>query len=244
MKSGRKDRGVVEERVELCRALKSSVRIGVVGHRTNRLTADDLLALDDRISGTLETLQRAIREQHAGDHVMRPEVVTSLADGADRVVARKAVELGLLEIVVLPFPRSRFEQDFQTGESLVEFRELLDAAVSVIEPASAPRAPEDGYVTASSVIVECADLLMAVWDGRPGRGAGGTAHTVDKALQRGMPVIWVGSQPPYSIEVLRPAHAPLTPILAAVVDQVEAVYGIPAQPGPPNETESFPTLVR
>jgi hypothetical protein len=158
------------------------------------------------------------------------------------VVASKAVELGIREIVVLPFPRSRFEHDFRSGESLREFRDLLDAADSVIEPASAPQVPEDGYETASSVIIGCADLLLAVWDGQPGRGVGGTAHTVDKALQRGMPVIWVASHSPYSIEVLRPVDSPLTPLVAAVVDQVEAVYSSPAGPGSRDETERFPTL--
>jgi hypothetical protein len=45
---------------------------------------------------------------------------------------------------------------------------------------------------ASVQMIEQADELFAVWDGKPARGYGGTADVVDAARKRGLPVtvIW------------------------------------------------------
>jgi polyphosphate kinase 2 (PPK2 family) len=53
-----------------------------------------------------------------------------------------------------------------------------------------PPAPthEDAYLAAGRWIVDHADRLVAVWDGRPARGRGGTAEVVAYARHRGVPV--------------------------------------------------------
>jgi len=45
---------------------------------------------------------------------------------------------------------------------------------------------------ASNVMLDQADRLFAVWDGKPARAYGGTADVVAEARKRGMPVtiIW------------------------------------------------------
>ena len=45
---------------------------------------------------------------------------------------------------------------------------------------------------AGKVVVDRSSVLLAVWDGQPSRGLGGTADVVAYARQRGVPVtvIW------------------------------------------------------
>ncbi len=45
---------------------------------------------------------------------------------------------------------------------------------------------------ASNAMLDRADRLFAVWDGKPARGYGGTADVVSEARKRGLPVtiIW------------------------------------------------------
>ena len=40
-------------------------------------------------------------------------------------------------------------------------------------------------------LVRHADLLVAWWDGQPGRGVGGTNDNIRRALERGLPVLWL-----------------------------------------------------
>jgi hypothetical protein len=57
--------------------------------------------------------------------------------------------------------------------------------------------PEGGtspdYEGQAVAILAQAKMLLVVWNGLPGRGAGGTADTVRKALTLGMTVLWLDS---------------------------------------------------
>jgi hypothetical protein len=50
----------------------------------------------------------------------------------------------------------------------------------------------DAHMDASLRMIGEADALVAVWDGKPARGYGGTADVVEAARERGLPVtvIW------------------------------------------------------
>jgi hypothetical protein len=52
---------------------------------------------------------------------------------------------------------------------------------------------EDKYLASGKRIVEFADLLIAIWDGKPVKGKGGTTDTVAYALQRGIQLIHINS---------------------------------------------------
>jgi hypothetical protein len=51
---------------------------------------------------------------------------------------------------------------------------------------------EEAHMDAGKVVVDRSSVLLAVWDGQPSRGLGGTADVVAYARQRGVPVtvIW------------------------------------------------------
>ncbi len=175
-----------------------TIYLGVVGHRLDKLTETDLAHLLMPVSTVLDKLQQ-LRSDGRTLHL-----VTSLAEGADRLVMQLAVERGVPVTVVLPSSAERFEHDFPTERSVGEFRELVSKASTVIEPGSDKPLTTDGYHWASEKIVETSDLLLAVWNGQPGNGPGGTARTIDSALVRDIPVIWLLSGPPYSLDVVEP----------------------------------------
>lgn len=160
------------------------LRLGVTGHRA---VADE------------ETVATAVREalRRLRLQVGTPAtpvvftVVSSLAEGADRLVAREVLlEPGALLEAPLPLPRDQYRRDFQTQSSQREFDDLLGRAETVVEAETAAR-PEDGYAWAGQYVVDRSDVLLALWDGLPARGQGGTAHVVEYAAEQQRPVVWI-----------------------------------------------------
>ena len=144
---------------------------GVSGHR-------DLVAAD------LPELRRQLREIFRRFMAARPdatfELLTPLAEGADRVAAHEALSAGIKLVVPLPMPQAEYERDFTTAESLEEFRQLLRAAVSQYElpdesttRGNTQRAQR--YAAVGDYIAEKSDVLILLWDGEENHKVGGTA---------------------------------------------------------------------
>lgn len=167
-------------------------QIGVVGHRPDRLKATDAVSAD--IAMLLDMAAAAA----AGRFCVM--LVTSLAEGADRIAAHQALARNMPLKAVLPFARGDYEKDFP--QSLVEFSALMGAASQVLELPGRRREAPAAYAAAAGVILEVANLLIVVWDGGPSAGAGGTADTIARAHRHGTPMIRVdanGRTPPASI---------------------------------------------
>ncbi|HLY02375.1 MAG TPA: hypothetical protein VKR56_07735 [Candidatus Cybelea sp.] len=120
-------------------------------------------------------------------------VLSSLAQGADRLVAREAIALGCTLVVPLPFEQAEYESDFETAESVAEFRALLASAQSAfVVPRHGAAGLEErshAYARCAAYIVRHCVELIALWDGRAGSERGGTAETVTFQLE--------GIPPPY-----------------------------------------------
>lgn len=136
-------------------------------------------------------------------------VLTPLAEGADRLVAKEALKRPGTEIeVALPLAREDYVRDFGTRASIEEFEALCRKARHVYAlrteplPAAAPddaRAEEErkrAYEDVGRHVVDRSDVLIAVWDGRPSRGRGGTAEIVAYARKKKRPLIIVSSEKP------------------------------------------------
>ncbi len=126
-------------------------------------------------------------------------LLSPLAEGADRLAAHEILRIPGAELqAVLPLHQADYETDFATAESRSEFRDLLARAVSVeVIPPHSSRA--EAYMAVGCRIVEACDILLAVWDGQPGRGLGGTADVVAYARKVGKPVIIIDSENPTKI---------------------------------------------
>ncbi|NRQ38050.1 hypothetical protein HII36_40410 [Nonomuraea sp. NN258] len=114
--------------------------------------------------------------------------LTCLADGADQIFARAVLEAGGELVVVVP---ARDYRDGLPGESWAAFDELLSRA-SKVHALDFVASTSEAYMAASVLMLDEAEVLFAVWDGRPARGYGGTADVVAEARERGIPVrvIW------------------------------------------------------
>jgi hypothetical protein len=125
--------------------------------------------------------------------------MSALAEGADRLVARIVLQEGGATLsVILPLTRADYLEDFDSAASRHEFDALLSvsARVSVL-PASPTR--EAAYEAAGTHIVDGVDALIALWDGLPARGRGGTADVVARARARGLPLFWIVPTKPYTV---------------------------------------------
>ena len=131
-----------------------------------------------------------------GGDMTSMRLVSSLAEGADRIAARSALQHGLSLDVVLPFPRGAYERTFFDDASRDEFAELLAAAQGRVALATdGLDASEDdrahGYAAAGMAMLARCHILLAVWDRRPPRGRGGTAEIVEAAARRGVPIVLI-----------------------------------------------------
>ena len=156
------------------------VAVGVSGHRN----LPDLEAVANAIDEVLCAIIAAF-----GDGPL--QVISPLAEGADRVVVWRAMANYSVRLVVpLPLEMSDYMDDFKSISAKAEFTTLLEQAENIFElPAEDTR--EACYLAAGKYVLEHSDVLIAVWDGTSARGMGGTAEIVDEARRRSMPIAWV-----------------------------------------------------
>ena len=211
-------------------------QIGVTGHRA--LPGTDASALQSQATDLFRQVRDGVRRLHAADQASTaplyqpaPPVLRctcGLAEGADTVLATAALAEGWLLVAVLPFAAEEFARDFEDGPARGRFHALLAQASVVSELDGDRRRGGEPYADIGVQVVEQSDLLLAVWDGLPPRGPGGTGDVVAQALERGLPVA-----------VLPPAGA--GPVEWHGSGTVEALLA--AALLPPTDTEGFPTAM-
>jgi hypothetical protein len=149
--------------------------VGVTGHR-------DLVAAEKPV------IETRVRDLFSGLGKQYPDfslhLLSALAEGADSLAARVANEEGIPFTVVLPMAQADYEKDFATDSSLSEFKELLARAERVIEllPGTEKIGRNSQYAQSGLFISNHCQVLLAVWDGKPNDGVGGTAQIVNYHL--------------------------------------------------------------
>ncbi len=163
--------------------------IGGVGHR-------DLEGREQSIRRLIEIVFQETVAAHRDEQL---SLVCSVAEGADRLLLSAAARFDVPYDCVLPCSPACFREDFHSPESCAEFDVLLEGARSVLYPET-PLDKEAGYIWASEAVLYHADLLIAVWNGKPGNGAAGTADSVARAMARGVVVVRIPIEPAEQIE--------------------------------------------
>jgi hypothetical protein len=137
-----------------------------------------------RISATRRrrVAQRAVRVRALAGRGELPR------PGANQVFARVVLELGgHLEVVL---PAADYRERKVRPDNHEEFETLIGQATTVrVLPFDSSN--RDAYAAADEDVLGGADALVAVWDGAPPDGKGGTGDTVEAARRRGMPVVVV-----------------------------------------------------
>lgn len=148
-------------------------RIGITGHQNVPLAA-------------LDFITRGIRKVLSAHE--RATGYSCLAAGADQIFASELLDAGGQLHAVIPC--ANYDTTF-SDRDLAKYNALLATAVEITRlPYRSPS--EVAYDAAGYYIVESVDLMVAVWDGEPARGQGGTADAVAHARELGVEVqvIW------------------------------------------------------
>jgi hypothetical protein len=174
------------------------LRIGVTGHRQ----LPESINWRERIDAALGLMEARLAP--AGGTPLAWLVISSLAEGADRLVAEAILDRpGSLLEVPLPLSRNDYQTDFKSDESKAAFAKLYDQA-SLITHAPRFESRDSAYEWAGLAMVGRSDIVIAVWDGLPSRGMGGTADIVRLARRYGRPVVHVPTGIGEEIQVLHP----------------------------------------
>ena len=149
--------------------------IAVTGHRRNQLDAKEC----ERIETMFSVIFQEIACTNDGPH----RLVTGMADGAD-LAAVRACPAGwdILGILALPV------QAWATGLAQVSTTDAASfAAVATDHRIEILPPPRPNYSAVGRRILEGADALIGVWNGKPGH-PGGTAEVIDSARRAAMPI--------------------------------------------------------
>lgn len=152
------------------------MRIGVTGHM-------DLT--DDTVALVTEALRAALKPHADGELTG----VSCLARGADSLFAQVIIDLGARLEVILP------SADYRATKVKPDHAPLFDrllAQATTVRTMPFDTHGREAYIAANEAVLSSVDHLIAVWDGQPPTGVGGTADTVADARQRALPVtvIW------------------------------------------------------
>lgn len=174
------------------------LRVGVTGHRELGDSENQVRIRRD-IDAILSALQSEADKARArwrkcfASELTEMRLISPLATGADSIAAQAAVDLGYTLNAALPFPVSRYRDDFDS-QDLQQFDQLLGEAQRVFElhgEDATPKEAASSYLACGRLILRQSDILIAVWDGAAARGIGGTAMIIESALRDNIPVIWV-----------------------------------------------------
>ena len=193
-------------------------RVGVVGHRPNRLANADINQLNQVLKTILSGIKNKIQsfsKTYASLYDNSPPIlraISPLAEGTDRLFAEQALDLGFELCCIMPFPQAEFEKDFAPGnaletDSLDRFRSLLVRAEEEIkltrfELDGSRKNPEKAYGDGGRVVLNQSDILVIVWDGEAQGKIGGTEETFQEARNKGVPLVWVDACAPHTWQIL------------------------------------------
>lgn len=174
-------------RVDLGDNVCRELIIGVTGHRSHRLNYDN-----EKLKGSIEKHLEEIKWSYPDRKLI---VMSPLAEGSDRMVARIAMEkFGMALKVLLPLPYELYETDFETYESREEFKELVGKAemgyyempmkfgnceqLALGLDSDNNEWRNHQYALVGAYIASRSDILIAIYDENPELGTGGTGQVV------------------------------------------------------------------
>ncbi len=159
----------------------TTLRIGVTGARA--ICPKHQARLEQQTATLLDSIANQARTRHA----TTLRLLSPLAEGADRLVAAAALAQNYALTVPMPFRRAHYEQTFPT--TIPEFQDLLDQAAATLElDGNLTTDPGHAYEAVGRLVVRNTDIIVAIWDGLPGK-RGGAAETIRYAANFGPPVI-------------------------------------------------------
>jgi hypothetical protein len=194
--------------------LPFALTIGITGHRLEAIPAAKRANVERRIAEVLRQIEVAalVLYQREPD-LFSPDapvftMVSPLAEGADQMAAEAALARGWQLQAILPFDRRAYLADINDQDSRARFERLVGSATCTLELPGDPHDPLEAYVMAGRGTVAHCDILLALWDGLPPRGRGGTGEIVELAVARGTAIVHLPVDATQPTEILWSAFDP------------------------------------
>jgi hypothetical protein len=224
--------------------------VGVTGHRSARLKDQHRDRIAQQLSDVFRNIEKECQAQldrhieFYAETKPRLRMISSLSDGADAMAVRQCPATWTIT-GLLPLPETEYIDTLRStapaghGEKAVaEYAAARrEAKQTTILPQSRPQDTR-GLARSRDLLLRQIDVLVAVWDGGPAKHAGGTADTIDRAAEAGIPIIWIAaekSQKPWVISHIEDASRE-TPMADAtsgpIADIVRSELGISERRGP------------
>ncbi|HEX8396780.1 MAG TPA: hypothetical protein VF644_05105 [Pyrinomonadaceae bacterium] len=148
------------------------MKVGITGHQNIGSTSE--------IKWVENSLIKAIREYKVS------EGFTCLAVGADQLFAEILLKESIPCVAIIP--SHNYEKTFENENDYKNYETLLSSAHKVIE-LNFEKPSEIAFFEAGKKVVNCSDIVFAIWDGKPVEGLGGTADVVEYAVMKNKAVI-------------------------------------------------------
>ncbi len=154
--------------------------VGITGHR------DPLPSQLPAIRTALVSLLHQLQDEHPD---VRIQVLCSMADGADLLIAEVALDLGMDILALLTFPEDICRADLLSDAARATFDRVMARAERLELPlppeltrekllAGASPERDRQYQRAGLLLARYCSLLIAIWDGNPTPHVAGSARVV------------------------------------------------------------------
>ena len=192
-----------------------SLCLSVTGHRSQsdrHINAEAVQASLGRVINDLMSWTSNWKSSVYSKKNPEIRLMSALADGPDQWMVEAFSELApeyalsyRLEAII-PFETGHYAETFSHEAERERFLHQFSQANAKLvladwAPSKGVRSHESitrhwvdqRYRTLGRILTTHADLLIAVWDGKPSRGPGGTTEVIDLAFKKAIPIIWIHS---------------------------------------------------
>ena len=186
---------------------RAAFHVSVCGHRKLsehimphlKAVLNEALGILHRETQKISNEYRNFYRPFIGEDDVASVLICNLAEGADILAAREALKLGYELNPVLPCDPSKYAESFDDAAQCEEMQNMLKSAPrSFILPEN-KRCSSEGYADASTVLLNQADVLIALWDGQYTRYIAGTSAIIRQAKHSNVPVLYIDSVHPEKV---------------------------------------------
>ena len=154
--------------------------LGVTGHRLNKLAPANVCYSDEVLKDLIRLALKKLRE-------LEPcQVITRMALGWDCAIAIAALYLEIPIVAAVPFEGQESQWPEQSQVRYQKILRKIERNRGEINIVSKGAYSAKKMLIRDEYIVDCSDIILALWDGGQ---SGGTAHTVRYAQKKRRTII-------------------------------------------------------
>lgn len=196
-------------------APRVALTLGIVGHRADRINGKIADEVHNTIYRLIKLLDQKLESIRATDvdcdgpfcreNGQILSLISALAEGSDLIAAEAALDAHIALDVILPFSREVSRADGRADPAgQARYDAVLNKARSTLVldlPDNADKRAA-AYDLAGRILVGQSDIMIAVWDGGPSGGRGGTREMIERAMRIGLPIMHIHPAQPQRAQLM------------------------------------------